>query len=346
MSRTTLPSVRRGLTAAAVALIATLGLSACVAGEDAPKQTASSGAAWSATTLNIDYATYNPLSLIIKQQGWLEKKLGPSVTVNWVKSTGSNTANAALKSGAIDVGSTAGSAALLAASNGSPIKVIDVFSQPDWAAILVPTKSPITSVAELKGKSIAVTKGTDPYFFLIQSLTKAGLSINDVTVTNLQHADGKSAIEAGSVDAWSGLDPLLTTSVANGATRILYDNIDYNSYGVLDATTSFLQKSPDLAQVVVNAYEKARAWAKSHPSGEADAISSAAGITPAIAEKVVTRTNLTISPVPGDKLNSVLKVIGPVLVKDGGVTGQSAVDSALKGLFEPKYAKKADPGAL
>lgn len=346
MTRNTPAILRRRLAAAAVALVAALSLSACVAGEDAPTKTASSGAAWSATTLNIDYATYNPLSLIIKQQGWLEKKLGPSVTVNWVKSTGSNTANAALKSGAIDVGSTAGSAALLAASNGSPIKIIDVFSQPDWAAILVPAKSSITSVADLKGKSIAVTKGTDPYFFLIQSLNKAGLSINDVTVDNLQHADGKAAIEAGSVDAWSGLDPLLTTSVSNGATRILYDNIDDNSYGVLDATKGFLTKSPDLAQVVVNAYEKARAWAKSHPSAEAEALSSAAGISETIAQKVATRTNLSISPVPGAQLTAVLKVIGPVLVKDGDVSDQSDVDGALKGLFEPRFAKKADPSGL
>ncbi len=128
-------------------------------------------------TLNIDFATYNPLSLVIKQQGWLEAELGKQgITVNWVKSAGSNKANEALRAAAIDVGSTAGSAALLARSNGSPIQVIDIYSQPEWAALVVPAGSPITTVADLKGKKIAATKGTDPYFFLLQSLEEAGLS--------------------------------------------------------------------------------------------------------------------------------------------------------------------------
>ena len=128
-------------------------------------------------TLNIDFATYNPLSLVIKQQGWLEAALADQgITVNWVQSAGSNKANEALRAGAIDVGSTAGSAALLARSNGSPIQVIDLYSQPEWAAIVVPAGSTIASVADLKGKNIAATKGTDPYFFLLQALEEAGVA--------------------------------------------------------------------------------------------------------------------------------------------------------------------------
>ena len=114
-------------------------------------------------TLNIDFATYNPLSLVIKDKGWLESGLAAQdVTVNWVKSAGSNKANEALRADAIDVGSTAGSAALLARSNGSPIQVIDIFSQPEWAAIVVPKGSPITSVADLKGKNDRRDQGHRP----------------------------------------------------------------------------------------------------------------------------------------------------------------------------------------
>ena len=211
------------LAAAAAAVAATLALTGCVSGEGTPAAADKpSEEGWSATTLNIDFATYNPLSLIIKDQGWLEEALGDDVTVNWVQSAGSNKANEALRAGAIDVGSTAGSAALLARSNGSPIQVIDIYSQPNWAAILVPAGSSISSVEELKGKHIAATKGTDPYFFLLQTLEEHGLTLDDVVVENLQHADGKAAIEAGAVDAWSGLDPLLSTSVANGASNIIY----------------------------------------------------------------------------------------------------------------------------
>src|SRR5690606_10160447 len=177
-----------------------------------------------------------PLSLIIKEQGWLEETLGDKVKVNWVLSSGSAAANEALKSGSIDVGSTAGSAALLARSNGSPIQTIDIYSQPNWSALLVAADSNITSVEDLKGKTIGANNGTDPYFFLLQSLEEAGIGLDEVTITQLAHADGKTALEAGEIDAWSGLDPLLSASVVNAGSKIIYDNADFNSYGFLNAT--------------------------------------------------------------------------------------------------------------
>ena len=104
----------------AVAASAALVLTGCVAGEGSGGSPAANAAVESGT-LNIDFATYNPLSLVIKKKGWLEAALkDQGVTVNWVQSAGSNKANEALRSGAIDVGSTAGSAALLARANGSP----------------------------------------------------------------------------------------------------------------------------------------------------------------------------------------------------------------------------------
>jgi sulfonate transport system substrate-binding protein len=344
-------SIKRTLSIVALATAALVALSGCVAGEGssvAPAKPAKAATGkWSSDVLNIDYATYNPLSLIIKDKGWLEATLGKNVKVNWIQSTGSATANQALLAGALDVGSTAGSAALLARSNGSPIKAIDVFDQPDWSAILVPKGSSIKTVADLKGKSIAAAKGTDPYFFLLQTLKKFKIPLTDVTVQNLAHADGKTALENGSVAAWSGLDPLLSTSVATAGSKIIYDNINYNSYGFLDATEPFLSKSPDIAQVVVNAYEKARAWAIAHPTAAADILAKVAGIDPSLANQVlVKRTNFKISPMPGFREAKVLKVIGPIFVESGDVASQSDIDSALSSLFEPKYAKKAQPTAV
>jgi sulfonate transport system substrate-binding protein len=332
---------------AAVAVSAALALTGCVAGEDTPAADSSGADGWSADHLNLDFATYNPLSLIVKDQGWIEDALGDEVTVTWTQSAGSNKANEALRAGAIDVGSTAGSAALLARSNGSPIKTIDIYSQPDWAAIVVAAGSPITDVSQLKGAHIAATKGTDPYFFLLQTLEEAGIGLDEVTIENLQHADGKTALESGAVDAWSGLDPLLSTSVATAGSKVIYDNIDFNSYGFLNATESFLQTSPDLAQVVVNAYEKARAWAIANPDEAAGILADVAGIDPEIASAVLNeRSNLDIDPVPGEAQRTVLEVIGPIFVDSGDVASQDVIDDALDTLFEPAYAEKADSDAL
>lgn len=343
-------TARKTLSATATALAAALLLSGCAAGEGAAAAKPASGGgqgtskAWSAKELNIDFATYNPLSLVIKDQGWLESTLGKNVTVNWVQSAGSNKANQALQAGAIDIGSTAGSAALLARANGSPITAIDVFSQPEWAAILVPKDSPITNVSQLAGKSVAATKGTDPYFFLLQALQGAGVPLAKVEVQNLQHADGKAALEGGSVDAWVGLDPLMAASESTAGSKLLYRNINFNTYGLLDATDTFLAKSPDIAQVVVNAYEKARAWALKNPEKTVAILAKEAGIDPAVARKVILeRTNLAVDPAPGEAQRKVLKVVGPFFVESGDVPNQSAVDDALKSLLEAKYIKAADP---
>jgi sulfonate transport system substrate-binding protein len=282
----------------------------------------------------------------VKQEGYLEKAFDGKVTVNWVKSTGSSNANQALQAGAIDVGSTAGSAALLARSNGSPIKVIDIYAQPDWSAIIVPKGSPITSGKQLTGKRIAAQKGTDPYFFLLETLDHFKIPLSDVTIENLPHADGKAALENGSVDAWSGLDPLLTTSVLTAGSKNVYDNPSFNTYGFLNATEPFLQRSPDLAQAVVDAYEKARAFAEKNPEETARILAEEAGIDDSIATETMKRTKLDLDPVPGAEQTKVLKVVGPIFVDSGDVASQQQIDDALKTLIEPKFAKAADPSEL
>ena len=330
---------------AATAAAFSLALTGCVAGEDAPAGAASEGA--DGGTLNIDFATYNPLSLVIKDQGWLEATLAEQgVEVNWVQSAGSNKANEALRAGAIDVGSTAGSAALLARSNGSPIKTIDIFSQPEWSALVVGPDSDITSVADLAGKSVAATKGTDPYFFLVQALEEAGLSTTDVTVENLQHADGRTALENGAVDAWAGLDPIMAGAEQAGA-KLVYRNLDFNTYGFLNATESFLEEKPELAQVVVNAYEKARAWAAENPEETAQILADVAGMDLAVAKTVILeRSNLDVDPAPGEAQRSVLEKIGPTFVETGDVAKQSDIDEAIASLLENSFVQKADPEAV
>ncbi|MEC5183359.1 MULTISPECIES: aliphatic sulfonate ABC transporter substrate-binding protein [Cryobacterium] len=332
--------------AAAAALL----LTGCVAGENQPAAEAAvstdddAGIVTQGGELNIDFATYNPLSLVIKEKGWLEEALADQeITVNWVQSAGSNKANEALRANAIDVGSTAGSAALLHRSNGSPIQVIDIYSQPEWAALVVPDGSEITSVADLKGKQIAATQGTDPYFFLLQALEEAGLGLDDVTVQNLQHADGWAALQNGSVDAWAGLDPIMAGAEAAGA-ELIYRNVDFNSYGFLNATEAFITEKPDVAQTVVDVYEHARAWALANEEETAQILADVAGLDLAVATKVITeRSNLDVDNVPGDAQIDVLTTIGPIFVETGDVLEQSQVDDALDSIVNDTFATKADP---
>ncbi len=343
--------IRKTLTFTAAAAATALLLTGCAAGEGSsvtdPGNEAVTDSGWSKDTLNIDFATYSPLSLIIKKFGWIEATLGDDVTVNWIQSAGSNKANESLRANAVDVGSTAGSAALLARANGSPIQTIALYDQPEWAAIVVPADSDITSADQLAGHTIAATKGTDPYFFLLQTLDEHGIALEDVEVQNLQHADGRVALENGAVDAWSGLDPMMADSELNAGSKLIYRNVDFNTYGFLNATEDFIDNHPDLAQVVVDAYEKAREWAGENPEETAQILSDVAGIDIEVAKKVILeRTNLTIPATPGEKQRAVLEVVGPIFVDSGDVSSQEQIDEALDTLLNDTFAKKADSSTI
>ncbi|OBG60985.1 MULTISPECIES: aliphatic sulfonate ABC transporter substrate-binding protein [unclassified Mycobacterium] len=289
-----------------------------------------------ARDIRLDYAYYNPLSLVVRDQHLLE---GRGYNVTWVLSAGSNKANEGLRSKGLDFGSTAGSAALVARANGTPIKIIDVYSKPEWTALVVGKNSTATSVADLKGKKIAVTKGTDPYFFLLQSLATAGLSPADVEMVNLQHADGKTALERGDVDAWSGLDPFMAQTIQQQGSRMLYRNPDFNSYGVLNVREDFSAAHPDVVQSVVNSYEEARKWAKAHPEELAALLASQAKVTPSVAQEELRRTVLDIPPAPGDPQRTVLTNILPIAVADSDIKSDDSGRGALGTIIEPKYAQ-------
>lgn len=319
-------------TLAAATLVGALALTSC-AGENADAEAAETD------SLSIDYATYNPLSLIIKDQGWLEEELDGDV--EWVYSAGSNRANENLRAEAIDVGSTAGSAALLARSTGTPIQTISVVGNVEWTALVVPQDSDIESVEDLEGRSVAATRGTDPYFFLVQAVEEAGLDLDDIEVQNVQHADGYTALNNGSVDAWSGLDPIMAG--AEDDTEFLYRNVDLNTYSFLNATESFLEESPEVAQTVVDTYERAREWALENPEETAQLLADEGEIELDVAQIVIDeRSGFDISPVPGEDQAEVLSNISSIFVTSGDVDDQENVDEALETLFAPEFAQNAE----
>src|SRR5699024_537864 len=224
-----------------------------------------------------------------------------------------------------------GSAALLARANGSPIKVIDIYSQPEWSALVVGEDSDITGPGDLAGRAVAATPGTDPYFFLVQALAEAGLSIDDVELQPLQHADGRSALEGDSVEAWSGLDPIMAAAEVESGARLVFRAVDFNTYGFLNATEEFIDQHADVAQVVVDAYEQARTWALANPEGTAQLLADAAGIDLAVATTVIAeRSNLDVPGIPGEDQLAVLEAISPMLADSGDVAGGAdAVADAL-----------------
>jgi sulfonate transport system substrate-binding protein len=325
----------------ALAATAVLIATGCVAGEG-PASSAGGEGSSSVSVLRLDYAYWNPLSLVIRDQGWLEEELAEQgIEVEWILSAGSSKALENLNANAIDIGSSAGSAVFAARANGSPLKTIGVFSQPYWASLVVAKDSPITSLEDLKGTTIAAASGTDPYFFLLQALAEVGLSSADAEVVNLIHGDGQKALESGDVEVWAGLDPLTATSERTAGSRILYSNPSYNTWGVLSTTESFLASQPELVSVVLQAYERARQWIADNEDQAVAILATEASLDVNDARKVLLeRTKLNVSLVPGAEQLAVFEVILPVLVAEARVRSFEDGERALLELIDDTLAKR------
>ncbi|WP_296186135.1 aliphatic sulfonate ABC transporter substrate-binding protein [Pseudomonas sp. UBA1879] len=287
--------------------------------------------------VHLDYAYYSPVSLVLKHFGWLEKAL-PNTKVSWVFSQGSNRSLEYLNSGGVDFASSASLSAVLARANGSPIKSVYVYSRAEWTALVVRKDSTLQSVADLKGKKIAATKGTDPYLFTLRALQQAKLAKDDVELLHLQHPDGRIALEKGDVDAWAGLDPHMAASEIQAGSRLLYRNKDFNSYGVVSVTERYAKEHPEAINTVLRAYEQAREWSLKNPEELAKLLATESGLPLDVAKLQLTRTDIS-SPQLTDKDVTASKAAAPILVSEELVRKGTNVDQVIDQLIDPSFGK-------
>lgn len=318
-------------------------LQAAAAATVAPSGLLLPGAARSADALKevrLDYAYYSPSSLVLRRFGWLEedfKKDG--IAVKWVLSAGSNRALEYLNGNSIDIGSTAGLAALLSKANGNPIKTPYIFSRPEWTALVVPKDSPIQTLADLKGKKIAATKGTDPYLFLLRALHTVKLKRSDIEHVALQHADGRAALEQGRVDAWAGLDPLMAASELDAGSRLLYRNVAFNTYGFLNVREAFLSEHPAEVKRVIAGYERARRWILANTTEAAKILSEEAKVSLQVALlQIKLRTDLS-SPQPTSEHVNALKAAAPILLDEQLVKPGTDLNRTIAELVDTQFAR-------
>lgn len=287
----------------------------------------------------LDYAYYSPVSLVLKDHGLAEKKFKEEgIDVEFVLSQGSNKALEFLSSDSVDFGSAAGAAALLAKEKGTPIQTVYISSKPEWTALLA-KKGSIQSVADLKGKKVAATLGTDPYIFLLRALKEAGLTEKDVEIVNLQHSDGAAAVQSGDVDAWAGLDPHMAKVELESDIQIFYRNPDFNSFSTLDVREDFAKKYPKYVEKVLEAYEEARQWTIDHPDETAEILAKEASISLEVAKKQLERTDFS-KPIPGDEQKAIITGSGEVLKEAGLLKDSTDVNELTNKLLNPTYAEK------
>ena len=303
--------------------------------------TAAGSAVAEVKEIRIDYATYNPVSLVLKDKGFLEKELAKDgITVRWVLSLGSNKALEFLNAGSLDFGSTAGAAALIGKINGNPIKSIYVYSRPEWTALVTRKDTGITKVEDLKGKRVAVTRGTDPHIFLVRALQEAKLTEKDVKLVLLQHPDGRTALERGDVDAWAGLDPLMAASEIESGATLFYRNAGANTWGVLNVRDDFAKENPTLVAKVLKAYEAARAFALADPAELKKTLVEYTKLPEPVIERQLERTELTHSAIGQPQVDTILSA-GLALQAAGVIPAETDVRAAVDGLVDRRFTTAA-----
>jgi sulfonate transport system substrate-binding protein len=290
------------------------------------------------STITVDWATYSPVSMLLKDKGLLEKEFAKDgISIRWVQSAGSNKALEFLNAGSIDFGSSAGSAALVSKINGNPIKSIYVYSRPEWTALVTGKDSAITKIADLKGKRVAVTRGTDPHIFLVRALLSAGLSDKDIQPVLLQHADGKTALIRGDVDAWAGLDPMIAQAEVEDGARLFYRNAAANTWGILNVRTEFATQYPDLVKRVLATYEEARKYSLSHYDEVKKVFIAVTKLPEAVVDKQLKeRTELTHSKIGAPQRDSILAA-GIALQQAGVIKPDVDVKKVLDDLIDDQY---------
>ena len=293
-------------------------------------------AARAGPAIGISYAYYDPLSLVLKEKSFLQDAVGPDVTLNWVLSQGSNKALEFLRSNSIQFGQTAGSAALLGRTNGTPVQVIATTATSEWTALVVPATSKIATLADLRGKRIAVTPGTDPNIFLLRALATAGLGAGDITLVPLQHPLGRQALDRGQVDAWAGLDPFMAEAQLQSHDRLLYRNKALISPGTLLVREDFEAAHPEIVRQVLQAYARARAWAIGNPDATAQILARASGLSLDIARLQLGRVDFAGEAVGPAQRESILATI-PILKTSGKITAGADIEHAGATLVNPSF---------
>jgi sulfonate transport system substrate-binding protein len=284
-----------------------LGVSACSSsgsGSGASSSPAASGTTSASTTdvsnvtLNIGDQAGSGSQALLTAAGLIGKL---PFKAHWSDFTSGPPMLQAMGSGSIDVGGVGDAPPVFAAAGGSQIAVVSALkANPDGSAILVPKNSPIHSVAQLKGKSIAVAQGSSADYHLLAILTKAGLTIKDVTPDYLQPAEGQAAFASNHVAAWDVWSPFIEQAEVQDHARILINGSTIGQTYSFEVASKAALADPAKAAAIhdyLKLLDQAYTWAATHKSVWAATWAKATGLPLSVMTQAVNDDLATPQPI-------------------------------------------------
>ncbi|OBZ15010.1 sulfonate ABC transporter substrate-binding protein [Bacillus sp. FJAT-27264] len=199
-----------------------------------------------------------------REEKWFEDEFGKlGVKVEWAEFQSGPPMTEAIASNHLDFAGLGNMPIIAAQAADIPFKVISqLLEGKNNVAIITPTSSALKTIDDLKGKKIAVAKGSNAYNFLYWGLDEAGIKDTDVEIIQLQPDEAQPAFESGGVDAWATWDPYITLNTLTGKAKVLTDG---EQLGVLSPSfqivrKEFAEKYPELVTLYLKVFEKTRLW--------------------------------------------------------------------------------------
>ncbi|MDP4005683.1 sulfonate ABC transporter substrate-binding protein [Methylobacterium sp. NEAU K] len=249
-------------------------------------------------SIRVGYQKYGSL-VLLKGRGVLERALQPlGYTVAWSEFPSGPPLMEALNAGAIDFGSAGEAPPIFAQAASAELRYVATEPPaPRGEAILVPKDSPVRSVADLRGRTIALNKGSNVHFLLVRALERAGLPYDAVKLAFLAPADANAAFVRGAVDAWAIWDPYLAAAERATGARVLADGqgLAPNRQFYL-SRRAFTEASPEIVSAVLKVIGEVDTWAAGHAESVATELAPSVGIPAPVLGVALGRLSYGVTP--------------------------------------------------
>lgn len=318
-----LASLSSSFTRAALILVAMMGLAGC--GADQGEQ---------ANVLHVG-SQRGGTKAVMLASGALK---GAPYKVEWSEFAAAQPLLEAVGAGAIDLGIAGDAPFMFAYQSGSPIKAVGVQYVKERPAealvLLVPGTSPVRSLADLKGRKVATTRGSIGHYLVIRALELAKLPSDWITITFLPPGDARAAFDSGAVDGWATWTPYVRPALDEGA-RIVVDGKDFaRGYGFDVAHDGAIGKKPALLADFLAREAKALDWARDNPDAYAQVLARETGLPIAIARDAATKNARTAGPID-DAVVSDLQHVVETFERAGAAKATRRIADAFDRRFAP-----------
>jgi sulfonate transport system substrate-binding protein len=265
-------------------------------------------------------APFDAPIFVAKHKKWIEEELAKagSPPVIWTSFAAGPPMNESFAAGQQDIGFLGDTPAIIARSAGIDIRIVGKCADgPKALAVVVPANSSIKFLKELKGKKIAVTKGSYGHHLLVLALRKGGLTTRDIDLINLSQADIGTAIANGNIDGAVIWEPLISKLESQGVVRVLADGAGIKK-GVLVivASNDYLSKHSDGVKAVLKAFQRGAEFIKTNPREAAQLVSGDVKLMPDLLLKVFSKLNFDRA-IRADDIDELKK--SEAFMKDAGL---------------------------